>query len=174
MQSKKQIPLDLEKLIENLGKSKIKYILVGGMAAVAHGSPVLTFDLDIVHEKSDANTQKIKDLLISLDAYQRRPDDLKLKPDFEALQGTGHMLLSTKYGPMDILGAIEKGLGYEELIENIIKIEFHGFEIHVLDLKTLIELKRESKRPEDKQRLKILEETFEEVMKESDNSTPHI
>ncbi len=58
MPSKRQIPLDLEKLIENLEKYEIKYILVGGMAAVAQGSPVLTFDLDIVHEKSQSNTKK--------------------------------------------------------------------------------------------------------------------
>ena len=108
MPLEKQKPLELEKLIEKLNKAGIKYILVGGMAAVAQGSPVLTFDLDIVHEKSVTNIQKIKDLLISIKAYQRRPDNFKLKPDFDVLQGTGHMLLSTQYGPMDILGAIEK------------------------------------------------------------------
>jgi len=169
MPLEKQKPLELEKLIEKLNKAGIKYILVGGMAAVAQGSPVLTFDLDIVHEKSVTNIQKIKDLLISIKAYQRRPDNFKLKPDFDVLQGTGHMLLSTQYGPMDILGAIEKGLGYDELIHNINKIEFHGFEMHVLDLKTLVELKRESKRPEDKQRLKILEETLEQITEDDDS-----
>ena len=70
---------------------------------------------------------------------------------------------------MDILGAIEKGLGYDELIHNINKIEFHGFEMYVLDLETLVELKRESKRPEDKQRLKILEETLEQITEDDDS-----
>ncbi len=168
MVSKRQVPLDLEKLIENLDKSNIKYILIGGMAAIAHGAPVFTFDLDIVHERSDDNLEKIKDLLISLDAYQRRPDDLKLKPDFDALRGTGHMLLSTQFGPMDILGAIEKGLGYDELIDNVIEIEFHGFKIHVLDLETLIELKKESTRPEDQHRLNILKNTLEQIRQEKE------
>ncbi len=121
-------------------------------------------------KKVNLTQKKIKELLISLDAYQRRPDDLKLNPDFDALQGSGHMLLSTKFGPMDVQGAIEKGLGYEELIRNVIKIEFHGFEIHVLDLETLIELKRESTRPEDIQRLKILEETLEQIIEDDENS----
>ncbi|MCG8634762.1 MAG: hypothetical protein MI863_13095 [Desulfobacterales bacterium] len=163
MVSKKQIPLDLEKLIENLSKSGIKYILIGGMAAIAHGAPVFTFDLDIVHERSDENLKKIKDLLISLDACQRRPDDMKLTPDFEALKGTGHILLSTRFGPMDILGAIEKGFGYDDLINHVIEIEFHGFNIHVLDLETLIELKKESTRPEDRHRLSILEDTLKQI-----------
>ncbi len=163
MVSKKQVPLDLEKLIENLNKLNIKYILIGGMAAIAHGAPVFTFDLDIVHERSDDNLEKIKELLISLDARQRRPDDLKLKPDFDALKGSGHMLLSTQFGPMDILGAIEKGLGYDELINHVIEIEFHGFKVHVLDLETLIELKKESSRPEDRHRLSILESTLKQI-----------
>ncbi len=170
MPSKKQTPLNLEKLIENLNKAGIKYILVGGIAAVSHGAPVLTFDLDIVHERSLTNIQKIKDLLVSLDAHQRRPDDLIIKPDFDALKDTGHQLLSTKYGPMDLLGAIEKGLGYDELMKNIVKIEFHGHEIHVLDLETLVELKRESTLPEDIQRLKILEETLKQIREDNDPS----
>lgn len=165
MPSKKPIPLNLEKLIENLEEAGIKYILIGGMAAIAHGAPLFSFDLDIIHEKSPENIQKIKELLISLDALQRRPDTRKLKPDFDALKGSGHMLLTTRFGPMDILGSVEKGLGYEELKNNVVEIEFHGFKIHVLDLETLIELKKVSTRPEDRQRLKILEQTLAQLKK---------
>lgn len=165
MPSKKQVPLNLEKLIENLENAGIKYILIGGMAAIAHGAPLFSFDLDIIHEKSPENIQKIKDLLISLDALQRRPNDQRLKPDFDVLKGSGHMLLSTRFGPMDILGAVEKGLSYEELKNNVVEIEFHGFKIHVLDLETLIELKRASARPEDRQRLIILEQTLAQLKK---------
>jgi len=168
MVSKRQEPLDLGKLLKKINEAGVKYILVGGMAAVAQGSPVLTFDLDIVHERSSNNIKRIKDLLISIDAYQRRPGDLKLQPDFDALMGTGHMLLSTIYGPMDLLGAIEKGLGYDDLITNVVSVDFHGFEIHVLDLETLIELKKESTRPEDKQRLLILEETLKQILEDED------
>ena len=163
MPSKKQIPLDLEKLINQLEKAGIKYILVGGMAAIAQGAPLFSFDLEIVHERSEGNTEKIKHLLTQLDAYQRRYDDLKLKPDFDALKGSGHMLLSTKFGPLDILGSIEKGLGYEELIDNVIEIDFHGHTLHVLNLETLIDLKQASTRVEDQQRLKILKETLAQI-----------
>ncbi len=161
MVSKKQIPLDLKSLIEKLEEAGIKYILIGGMAAIAHGAPLFSFDLDIIHERSLENIKKLKDMLISIEAYQRRPDNLMIAPDFNALKGSGHQLLSTKFGPMDILGAVEKGLGFEDLVKNVVEIEFHGFKVHVLDLKTLIELKRHSNRPEDQQRLAILEQTLE-------------
>ncbi|MCG8619417.1 MAG: hypothetical protein MI802_24610, partial [Desulfobacterales bacterium] len=75
----------------------------------------------------------------------------------------GHILLSTRFGPMDILGAIEKGLGYEELIHHVVEIDFHGFRLHVLDLETLIELKEVSSRPEDRQRLQILKDTLKQI-----------
>ncbi len=73
------------------------------------------------------------------------------------------MLLSTCFGPFDILGIIEKGFGYDELVTNTIEIDFQGYKVRVLDLETLIELKRESKRPEDQLRLAILQKALKQI-----------
>ena len=80
-----------------------------------------------------------------------------------ALRGKGHMLLSTCFGPLDILAVIEKGLGYDELLKNTVEIEFQNFKIHVLSLETIIDLKKKSKRPDDQYRLQILEETLRQA-----------
>lgn len=37
---------------------------------------------------------------------------------------------------------VEQGKTYEDLLENTVKIEFRGHTIHVLDIKTMIELKK--------------------------------
>ncbi len=73
------------------------------------------------------------------------------------------MLLSTCFGPLDILAVIEKGLGYDELLKNTVEIEFQNFKIHVLSLETIIDLKKKSKRPDDQYRLQILEETLRQA-----------
>jgi len=49
-----------------------------------------------------------------------------------------------------------------------VEIEFRGHSIRVLDLKMLIELKRTSKDPKDKQRLPVLEETLRQLEEELD------
>jgi len=45
-------------------------------------------------------------------------------------------------------------------------IDFRGHTLRVLDLKTLIELKKTSKDPKDKQRLPVLKETLRQLEKE--------
>jgi hypothetical protein len=46
---------DLSALLKKLNEASIKFILVGGLAAVVQGAPITTFDLDIVHRRSDEN-----------------------------------------------------------------------------------------------------------------------
>ena len=50
---------DFERLLDTLGKHEIKFILVGGAAAIAHGSARLTQDLDIVYERSTENIDRL-------------------------------------------------------------------------------------------------------------------
>ena len=51
--SKKPTGPDLSALLEGLIESDIKFILVGGLAAVVQGAPVTTMDVDIVHKDTD-------------------------------------------------------------------------------------------------------------------------
>jgi len=44
-----------------------------------------------------------------------------------------------------------------------VEIEYRGHTIHVLDLKMIVELKRTSKDPIDKQRLPVFEETLRQM-----------
>jgi hypothetical protein len=152
--------LDLGALIKGLSKAGIEYIIVGGLAAVAQGAPVTTFDLDIVHRQTEENILKLLTFLKSIDARLRRPDDKIIEPTPEDLKAKGHLLLKTKYGPLDVLAFIEKGHRFEELIAKSTEIAFHGYKVHVLNLETILELKRDSKDPRDRQRLPIYEETL--------------
>ena len=54
---------DIPSLIELLADAGVEFVIVGGMAAVVQGVPVTTFDLDIVHNRSEANTRKLLALL---------------------------------------------------------------------------------------------------------------
>jgi len=80
----------------------------------------------------------------------------------------GYALFTTRLGPLDVLAVIEEGKAYEDLLEYTVEIEFRGHTLRVLDLKMLIELKRTSKDPKDKQRLPVLEETLRQLEEELD------
>ena len=161
--SKKPTGPDLSALLEGLIESDIKFILVGGLAAVVQGTPVTTMDVDIVHNQSFENISKLLAFLKSIGAFYRRPDNKVIEPKEEDLSGTGHALFTTRLGPLDVLAVIEEGKAYEDLLEHTIEIEFRGHTIRVLDLKMMIELKRISNNPADKQRLPVLEETLRQL-----------
>lgn len=157
--ARKSPALDLSALLQKLNDAQIEFILVGGLAAVVQGAPITTFDLDIVHHRSDKNIKRLFKLLKSLEAFHRRPDDRIIEPLEMDLRGTGHLLLTTCYGPLDILSVIEQGLGYEELLPYTVGVEFKGHQLHVLSLEAMIRLKHESTDPNEQYRLKVYQET---------------
>lgn len=157
--------VNLISLLEELLQAGVEFILVGGLAAVVQGAPVTTLDVDILHRRSPENIAKLFGFLKSTAAIQRRPDDKVIIPNEEDFFGKGHNLLSTRLGPLDVLGVIEADQTYETLFAHTVEIEFRGRKLRVLDLDTLIKLKRTSKDPKDQQRLPVLEETLRQLEK---------
>jgi hypothetical protein len=154
---------DLGAILEGLIETGVEFILVGGLAAVIQGAPVTTMDVDIVHRQSSENIAKLLAFLKSIDASHRHPDDKVIRPKEGDISGKGHALFTTRLGPLDVLAVIEEGKAYEDLLEHTVEIEFRGHTLRVLDLKMLVELKRVSTDPADKQRLPVLEETLRQL-----------
>jgi hypothetical protein len=158
---------DLSAVLEGLIKADVNFILVGGLAAVVQGAPVTTMDVDIVHNRSPENIVKLFAFLKSIGAVHRRLDNKVIEPTERDILGQGHALFSTRLGPLNLLAVIEEGKTYDDLLEHTVDVKFRGHIIKVLDLKMMIELKRASKDPEDKQRLPILEETLRQLQEEN-------
>jgi predicted nucleotidyltransferase len=156
----KQRIINLGDLIEGLSEAGIEFIIVGGLAAVIQGAPITTIDLDIVHHQKKDNILKLLNFLKQIDAHYRRPDDKIIEPEEQDIAAKGHVLLSTNFGPLDVLAFIENGYSYQDILPNSVEIEFRGYKIRVLELETLIELKRHSMDSKDLFRLSVLEETL--------------
>lgn len=58
-------------LLRELARREIDFIVVGGMAGVLHGAPVVTADVDIVHRRTDDNVGKLLALLEDINATFR-------------------------------------------------------------------------------------------------------
>ena len=140
-------------ILKSLVEYQVDFILVGGVCAVLHGAPISTFDLDLVHSR-----EKILSAIIGVGG--------KMRPGVYALSSPGHQLLMTEAGPLDLLGVIGKGHGYDELLQHTIEMDVGGgLAIHVLDLETLIKVKEETARDKDKAVLAVLRRTLEEKSK---------
>jgi hypothetical protein len=153
-------PTDLTTLLAKLASSGADFVLVGGLAAVAQGATLVTQDIDVVHRRTPESVDKLLAMLTAVNASYRERPDARIPPSRDALLGSGHNLLMTDLGPLDLLGKVEGGRGYDELVPNAITVQVGGYPLRVLDLATLAELKRGATSPKDKRSLAILEETL--------------
>jgi len=154
-------PSGLETLLARLAASGTDFVLVGALAAVAQGAPLTTFDVDVVHRRGPENVDRLLAFLGSIDArYRGRPSGQVLRPTREALLGEGHQLLTTSLGQLDVLGAIEGGRVYDDLVPDSVTVEVEGKPVRVLGLRMLAELKRGATTSKDRLSLAVLEETL--------------
>jgi predicted nucleotidyltransferase len=163
---KKPTSPSLSEILEGLLEAGVDFILVGGLAAVIQGAPVTTMDVDIVHSQTPENIARLLAFLKSVSAVHRRLDDKLIEPKGRDLSEKGHVLLTTHIGPLDVLAFVEGGRAYKDLLEHAVEIDFRGHTLRVLDLEMLIELKKTSSDPKDKQRLPVLKETLRQLEEE--------
>jgi hypothetical protein len=158
--------LDFLALLKTLVENKVDFIIVGGVSAVLHGSPITTFDLDLLHSRSPENIKRLLVALQKIDAIYRGLGERKIEPKAEQLASSGHQLLITRFGPLDLLGTIGKeGLSYDYLITHTKEMNVTGMNLRVLDLETLIEIKEGLGYEKDKAVVPILRRTLEEKKK---------
>lgn len=147
---------DLEALLEALSDAGLKFVVVGGVAAVLHGAPVTTVDLDIVPEQSSDNLARLWTLLGELDAQMRLSTAPPKRPTRDMLSGKGQLNLSTSLGPLDILYTLHSGEGYEELVTTAVTKGDQELQVKTIDLEALIRIKSSTGRIKDKMVVPLL------------------
>jgi hypothetical protein len=151
---------DFAAVLETLRRHRVRFLLVGGVAAVVEGAPVSTFDLDIVAERSPRNVERLLAALQDLGAFYRSRPDRRLPPTAKALRGDGHHLLMTRYGPLDVLGVVGEQRDFMALSSHTRRRKLGQATIQVLDLETQITIKEELGQRKDRLMLPVLRETL--------------
>ncbi|MDJ0767053.1 MAG: hypothetical protein QNJ97_29025 [Myxococcota bacterium] len=127
------------------------------MAAVLHGAPVTTLDIDLVHSREQENIKRLLRVLSQLKArYRGQPEQRILLPTADALSGTGHNNLSTDLGPIDLLCELSNGQGYEQLLPHTEEMTDAGISLKIITLEKLIEIKAATGRAKDQLILPLL------------------
>lgn len=154
---------DFEALLATLVRHEVAFIVVGGAAAIAHGSARLTQDLDIVYERSAANLDRLVAALADYQPYLRGvPPGLPFVWDRNTLSRGLNFTLVTSLGDIDLLGEITGGGGYRDLGSEAIPLQIFETRCLCLSLSQLIRAKRAAGRPKDLEALAELEAIEEE------------
>jgi hypothetical protein len=155
--------VDLEQLLPALTSAGVELIIVGGVAAIIHGSARLTQDLDVVYRRTPDNIARLATALKPFAPYLRgAPPGLPFRWDSETIQRGLNFTLVTSAGPLDILGEIAGGGTYETLLPHSRKLSVFGIECYCLGLDRLIQAKRDAGRPKDLEVIAELEALREE------------
>ncbi len=145
-------------MLQGLRAREIKFVVVGGVAATAHGSRRVTDDLDICYEGVDGNVAKLAKTLSKWEAYPRGIEPgLPFFMDARQFRITPIMTLTTREGFIDVLDIV-KGVGdYSKCRKRSTAVEAFGIKFRVLNLPALIDAKRAAGRPKDIDQLPELE-----------------
>jgi hypothetical protein len=152
-----------------LGRHQVECILIGGFAAVAYGSPLLTHDVDVVPLEERANLTRLSAALTELDARVRAAEldePLPFDHDADSLAAGRMWNLTTKYGDLDITFQPTGTQGYPDLIRAAITVTLGGVAVKIASLADVIRSTEAAGRDKDLRSLPVLRELLARQLKE--------
>ena len=139
----------LKDVFSSLQRHKVRYVVIGGIAAVLHGVPRATFDLDILIDANHDNAKKLLDALL------------------EAKLGTAAMTTAEELLSQEItifkdrvridVQTSTPGLKFEEAWKRRETMEYQNQQFFIASREDLIASKRASGRPVDLEDVRLLE-----------------
>jgi hypothetical protein len=145
---------DLNALLAPLVRHDVEFVLIGGMAGIAHGSSYPSFDLDIAYSRRPANVSRLVSALEELDVRLRgAPPELEFLLDERTIENGSNFTFITPHGDLDVLGDVAGVKDFDQLAEAAVERDIAGFPIRVASIDSLIAMKRAANRPKDRNML---------------------
>jgi predicted nucleotidyltransferase len=152
----------IEALLICLSQAEVEFVVIGGAAALAHGSARVTFDVDVCYQRAPENIQRLCAALAPLrPALRGAEPGLPFKFDVATVTAGLNFTLTTELGDLDLLGDVS-GLGeYEAVRAASEELVLYGRPMRVLTLEGLLKAKRAAARRKDEEAIVELEALLE-------------
>lgn len=147
-------------ILDVLAQHEVAFVLIGGFAAVVHGSPMLTNDVDITPRTDHENLARLSRALTELDARVRAEGEepLPFSHDAESLAAGQVWNLTTRHGDLDIALTPSGTRGYDDLRRDAVEVEIHGTRVLLASLADIVRSKGAAGRDKDRRALPVLRE----------------
>jgi predicted nucleotidyltransferase len=149
---------NFQKVLELLSEKGVRFIVIGGVAAAAHGTARVTYDLDVVYARDSENVRRLVAAFAPHHPYLRgAPPGLPFRFDEKTIAMGLNFTLTTDLGDVDVLGEIVGGGNFDDLAPRSGEVTLYGTRCLCLDLPALIRAKRAAGRPKDLEAIAELE-----------------
>lgn len=143
-------PLDAQRILEELARHRVDFVLVGGMAAQTHGNTRMTNDVDVIPQPDPQNLHRLAEALRALEARVLNPGHEDLEIDAAMLPRAAIWQLATPHGDVDVLHDAPGAAPYDELRKRALVIALDDLRIPVAGRDDLIRMKLARGRPVDR------------------------
>jgi predicted nucleotidyltransferase len=155
------------RILDDLNRAGVRYVLIGGIALIRHGVVRATRDVDAILASEPENLGRVRELIAGWPAT--RPDGSPVPDEAVAPGRTIH--LATPHGELDLLAEPMPPLSFAELCVRAETRRVDGVEAPICSLADLVALKRIAGRERDLVDLHDLETAHGELP-DSRTSTP--
>jgi hypothetical protein len=161
-------------ILRVLTRTQVDFVVIGGFAAELRGAPLITNDLDICHDRSPDNLERLAGALHQLGAKLRVAkveEELPFILDARTLAAGDCFTLVTNLGSLDVLGTPSGTKGFQDLVTASTSVPVaEDLAILVGALPDLMRMKRASPRIKDKMHLEVLAALQEEIEQAEQNA----
>lgn len=139
-----------EEVIGLLGRNEVRYVLIGGLAAITQGSSVVTVDVDVCYATDTENLEALAATLQEVHAELRGAQpNLPFRLDARTLGMGDSLTFTTDLGAIDILATPSGTAGYDDLVRTAEQYDLFGHRVLIASIDDLIRMKRAAGRPKD-------------------------
>jgi hypothetical protein len=158
---------DPEAVLAELERNEVRYVVIGGLAAVLRGSPVLTQDLDICPATDRDNLERLARSLRAVEAKIRTedvPEGLPFACDAEFFASVQLVNLVTMHGDLDVSFRPSGTEGYDDLVQGADLLQLEpDLAPPIASLEDVIRSKEAADRPKDRAALPALRTLLAEI-----------
>jgi hypothetical protein len=151
-------PEEIFRILEEHG---VRFVVVGGFAAILHGAPYVTFDVDVVPAADVANLSALSSALKEMHARiwtNDEPEGLAFDHSGESLMMAKIWNLVTDHGRLDLTFEPSGTSGYEDLRRDAVSLRVMGQPVDVASLADVVRSKQAAGRRKDELVLPVLRE----------------
>jgi hypothetical protein len=143
---------DPARILEVLRSNEVDFVLIGGLAAAAHGAPYPTYDVDIVPASDPGNLARLSGALSELNARVRAEGvegGLPFSHDADSLAAVAVWNLVTDHGALDLSFLPSGTDGFSDLKREAVETPTFGVVVRLASLGDVIRSKQAANRPKD-------------------------